>query len=108
MRRRALAEPERAKAWLELAATAATQNPAGFFVTGLTGGEWPSTRREAATETSADARLRWVEETSWMLAADDAHAIVDDWRDLDDVERQELHEHVDRVRAIHVETEAAA
>jgi len=106
VRRAALADPERAKAWLELAATAASVNPAGFFVAGFTGGEWPS-RRADDRETASTARAEWIANTSPLLDAEDAHAIVDDWRDLDDVERAELHEQVDQVRQARTESEAA-
>jgi len=106
IRQQALAEPDRAKAWLEVAATAATINPAGFFVACFTAGEWPSGRLDKR-QTSHVAQLEWIEQTSWCLEAEDAHAIVDDWRDLDDVDRAELHEQVDRTRQQRAESEAA-
>ncbi|MGH7326845.1 MAG: hypothetical protein ACREJX_00715 [Polyangiaceae bacterium] len=106
VRRAALDEPERAKAWLELAATQATRNPGGFFVSCFTAGGFPS-KRVDDRQTANASRREWVEQTSWRLDAEHAHLIVDDWRDLDDVERQEFHELVDRERASREEASAA-
>ncbi len=97
---RALADPLRARAWVELAQREADRNPAGYFRAGFDSGEWPSARADAP----AAKRWRWIEETSVTLELDDAHAIVDDWRDLDDVERSLMHERVDAVRATAAET----
>jgi hypothetical protein len=101
LRLRALGDPHRARAWLELANKAADTNPAGFFRVGFESGDWPSERRDAA----GFSRARWVEQTSWQLEPEEAHAIVDDWRDLDHTERGALHDRVDEVRA---EREAGA
>jgi hypothetical protein len=97
LRRRALADPLRAKAWLDIAQTNAESNVAGYFRTGLDSGEWPSPRidREGPKAT----RQRWAYETSLQLEPGDADAVVDDWPDLDDVERQELREWVEHARA---------
>lgn len=95
VRRVARAEPERAQAWLELAQAEAHTNPAAFFLTGFQAGEWPSPRKR---QTAARSRSDWVAATSVQLPLEDAHAIVDDWPGLTDVERQELHEAVDRLR----------
>lgn len=105
VRRAALLEPDRAKAWLEVVANEAEVNPAGYFAACFTDGDWPSKRLDR--ETPSAGRRVWIAETAWRLDPEDAHAIVDDWRDLDDVERADLHEQVDRVRQSRTESEAA-
>jgi hypothetical protein len=45
------------------------------------------------------SRKRWAYETSTQLELVDAHIVVDDWPDLDDVDRQEMREWIDDARA---------
>lgn len=97
LRSQALSDPLRAKAWLDLAQTSAESNVAGFFRVGLESGEWPSPRMER--EGPRAARKRWAYETSTQLELVDAYVVVDDWPDLDDVDRQEMREWVDDARA---------
>lgn len=94
-RTKALEDPERAAAWLELALAEADTNPAGYWRSGFESGEWPSKR----PDTAKDTRWRWIQETSWQIDVDEAHHIIDSWNDLDDVERSRLHELADDVRA---------
>jgi hypothetical protein len=101
LRLRALANLPLARAWCDLAAAEADSNPAGFFRAGFDSGEQPSPRarlESAEPETAGASRRRWIEQTSWQLEHDDAHAIVDGWTDVDHVERSMLHELVDSVR----------
>lgn len=97
LRAQALSDPLRAKAWLDLAQTSAESNVAGFFRVGLESGEWPSPRMER--EGPRAARQRWAYETSTQLELVDAYVVVDDWPELDDVDRQEMREWVDDARA---------
>lgn len=105
LRRRALADPLRAKVWLEVAQAEAETNVAGFFRTGLDSGEWPSPR--IARENTRAARQRWAYETSLQFAVEDAYVVIDEWAGLDDVDRQEMREWVDEARARR-DAEAAA
>jgi hypothetical protein len=54
----------------------------------------------AAIDDAAEAgRGRWIAETSWQLALEDAHWIVDEWADLSDDERAGYHEQVEAAAA---------
>jgi hypothetical protein len=92
LRVRALADPLRSKAWLEVAQANAETNVAGYFRSGLDSGEWPSPRidREGPKAT----RMRWAYGTSLQLELVDANAVIDDWPEIDDVDRQEMREWV--------------
>lgn len=93
----ALADPERALAWIELASSEATRNPAGFVIAGLESGDWPAPRGLAAT--TLLRQLAWVTETSWQLTPEHAHEIVDDLLGTLDAEAiAELHRLVDQER----------
>lgn len=83
-REQALAEPDRATAWIDLAQTEAKSNQAGFVRTGIQTGEWPSVRTPKPTR-----------ETKLALAMTRARQrIEDDWHRLDriglDIELNEL------------------
>jgi len=93
----ALADPERALAWVELAQSEASRNPAGFVIAGLESGDWPSPR--GPTATTLFRQLAWVTETSWRLDLGHAHEIVDSLLGtLDAEEIAELHRLVDQER----------
>jgi hypothetical protein len=98
------ADPQRALAWLELAASEATRNPAGFVLAGLRSGEWPAQRGPAS---SAAPRLQsWIDRTAWRLGREAAHEILDDWDlDLDDGERAQWHQAIDEVCERHAADE---
>jgi hypothetical protein len=99
LRRRALADPKRAAAWLELAQREAARNPGGFFRSGFETGDYPSPRRGAG-DGRAGSMEAWIDNNSWRLEeAADAHMIVDDWTGIDDAQRSLYHERVDRVRS---------
>ena len=97
LKRLALADPERALAWIELARSEASRNLAGFVIAGLESGDWPSPR--GPTATALLRQLAWVAETSWRLAPDHAHEIVDNLLGTLDAEAiAELHRLVDQER----------
>lgn len=99
-RMRALADPERATAWLEVARKEARANPAGMFVTGFESGEWPSARgrEQAAGERRRISRERSLEQLVRNSGTDEARHMVDvEWDDLTSVERAELHELIDEL-----------
>lgn len=53
-----------------------------------------------AVEAKTDPHEAWLEQSSWQLPEpEDAHWIVDSWTDVDDDERQVLHDRVDSIRA---------
>lgn len=54
----AIENPRRAKAWLDRAAHKAKTNPAGYVLTGLTSGEWPTTKALESTSTGAQPQQR--------------------------------------------------
>jgi hypothetical protein len=99
---RALAEPDRAEAWLDLAEREATGNVAGFFRAGIESGDWPSERGAAAGPT-ADERRRaqlssLIENLGAEQGADEARCLIDrDWETLTAIERAELHLLVDEL-----------
>lgn len=65
-------DPARAQAWLDVAATEATTNPAGFVLAGLRSGEWPSARvRAQAPPDPVDRRERYVRGDGRLLPADE-------------------------------------
>jgi hypothetical protein len=73
IRGRALDEPERALAWIELALERAVHNPAGYFVKLFKTGEWPAPRRRGAkSELDRDVERLWG-----VLTNAEASAIVD-------------------------------
>lgn len=98
----ALADPERALAWLELAATEATRNPAAFVRQGVLSSAWPSPR--IAPPASPDrlepkkASIANLVETG-VDAAEIRYFIDVEWETLADVERAELHEYLADVLA---------
>jgi len=106
LRQLALAEPERALAWIQVAKTDAVRNPAGFVLAGLESGDWPSVRGRPPGPTEYDRCRHWIEHGSaTRLDPDHAHSLVDEY-DLGEVERQELHELLDQ--AIDVKQTTAA
>jgi hypothetical protein len=94
LRAAARRDPQRALAWIELAATEANRNPCGFVITGLNSGEWPGVRGPASSSTRS--LQTWVDETAWKLGRETAHMTLDDWElDLDDGERAQWHQAID-------------
>lgn len=103
-REQALADPERATAWLDLVDAEAKRNPAGMFSKGFATGDWPSPRINATSGQyvqSFEAKKRWI---SWLFEVDDVgdpdelrYCIDVDWDWLTSVERSELHEHLDEM-----------
>lgn len=91
------ADPQRALAWIDVAETEASRNPAGFVMAGLKSGEWPSQRTPTSTSTSS--RTAWLETTARQLGADLAHDIVDGWDDLDPGELAQWHQALDELFA---------
>lgn len=96
----AVADHERALAWLELAESEATANIAGFWIAGFRSGEWPSGRGETIQlhkrRSAREASLRnWI---NGGADVDEARYWIDhEWADLTTVERAELHELVDEL-----------
>lgn len=100
LRREAHADPQRALAWLELAATEADRNPSGFVLAGIRSGEWPGIRGPVST--SRDKMRAWVDETAWKLGRDAAHEVLDDWDlELDSSELEEWHQAIDEACETH-------
>ena len=95
----ALADPERATAWLDLAASEARRNPAGLFRTGFASGDWPSPRIAPARPTKSRFEER-MERVAQLVKDGDVdpdeirYFIEVDWHELADVERSELHQHL--------------
>lgn len=84
----ALAEPDRANAWIDLAMTEAKSNRAGFVRTGLQTGEWPSPRTARADEASTDCPECGVPCKGPRTLAEHIHnlhdgPIPDHWEQLD-------------------------
>jgi len=69
----ALAEPDRAQAWINLATTEAKTNPSGFVLAGLKSKAWPATRKTTTTHQTKTALQ--------MTRA--RQRIEDDWHTLD-------------------------
>jgi hypothetical protein len=89
----ALADPERARAWLELGMKEARENVGGFVADGIRGGEWPSPRGESiAGERKHRGRVDSLRNLVAAGHVDEAHELVDDWSTLTQVERNEYHE----------------
>lgn len=63
---------------------------------------------EAERDTPEQARLRWVDRHAATDPLDDVDTVIDAWDDVDDVERQELHEFAATVAARATTTEAEA
>jgi hypothetical protein len=98
---RALNDPDRAEAWLDLAHREAETNVAGFFLTGMASGAMPASRGKATVAPSV-RRRRTLEQLIENLGPDDGsaearHHIDVEWDDLASAERSELHELVDEL-----------
>ncbi len=89
----AQADPQRTRAWLELAAREAHENMGGFVADGIRCGEWPSARgTEVSSERRHEARTASLRNFVVAGLVDDAHELVEDWTTLTQVERNEYHE----------------
>lgn len=99
LRALAVADPDRALAWIQTAKIEADRNAAGFVRRGLESGEWPS-RRGDSFRTASSTRS-WIENTSWRLEPEDAHEILDERAStltITSDELAELHRLVDDIR----------
>ena len=98
VRELAIADPERATAWLDVARREGKHNPAGMFADGIRGGEWPSGR---GPEAAAVICHRAAKEASLRTHVavgnvDFARELIDvEWETLTPIERAELHLIVD-------------
>lgn len=88
----AQAEPARAEAWLTVATAEAQRNPAGFVLTGLKSGEWPSARGSARKTSSPVARAEGLLKNLARAGADrrDLERELDDLGITDTDEREQL------------------
>lgn len=97
---RALNDPDRAEAWLELAHREAETNVSGFFLHGMSTGAMPAPRGRAAARPATRRRTleQLIENLGPSDGADEARNKIDvEWDDLAGVERAELHELVDEL-----------
>jgi hypothetical protein len=98
-------DPQRALAWIELAASEANRNPSGFVLAGLESGEWPGVRGPASSSTRN--LQKWVDETAVQLGRESAHTVLDDWDlELDDGERAHWHQAIDEACDLHERDDA--
>jgi hypothetical protein len=108
LRELALADPDRAMAWIQVAKIEAAK-PAGFVRAGLESGEWPSDRGDAFS--TADRTREWITAVSWRFDSADAHLLLDERCSkltIDKAELAELHELVDAEHDRRAEGRAAA
>lgn len=109
LRQLALAAPERAIAWIQVARTEARRSPAGYVLAGLKSGDWPSARGPMGGVTAFDRCRAWIDKTGILIDPDEAHFQIDEWEDLGEIERQELHQELnDAIAARSVAAEAVA
>lgn len=97
----ALADAERATAWIALAETSADLNVGGYFRAGFQRGGWPGPRITSSAITTLERRRRDVAQLVENLGVDgpdEARYRIDrEWETLTQVERAELHELVDEL-----------
>lgn len=108
----ALAEPDRAQAWLEVAAAEADTNPAGFVANGLREGTWPSQRDPGPTQLDPATRLEQFARFVHRIGFDYDHATLDleldDRHITDPDDRQAMHDLAARIRSGEEEPELEA
>lgn len=98
LRAQAIADPERARAWLDVARKEAKTNVAGYFVMGFRSGEWPAERGgEVSLERRHQARVESLRNFVIGGLVAEAHDVVEDWSTLTQVERNEYHSLVDEL-----------
>jgi hypothetical protein len=97
LRERALADADRALAWLELADREALRNPPGYFRSCFDSGEWPSPRIEPPTTLDAKRKSLKNLVEHWADPNYIRQLIDDEWSSLMIDERLELHEYLEHL-----------